>query len=496
MNPLLVLDYSSTSSLLCIIVSLPVFHSVVLVLMCVNPFQVKVTSRSFGVSRYVDAPCGHCVECLKRRQNDWKLRLVHESSYWSNLFFFTLTYSNKSLPCRVDYSDLAVPDVCPLFVGSYDECKVFADDDMTIRSTACKSHIQKFLKRLRINYQRKHGVPLEMKYFICSEYGPNPNGTKRPHYHGLLMTNASYFDLLPEFNEWKRDYGRMEFKQVGYGRDQSSKVANYISKYCAKGCFQSRLDDIYSGFIENAWYVMSKNIGLRWFEENKFQWLKYVPSCRTIVGDWTYEDVERFFSSGTDKSVLCAQEIDALLDNFFVIDGDSFSYKMPRYYRERLLCVRKTFTNPSIFLKNGKPVPCITPLKSFLQSSSSEKYEFRGCSPVPYSCVPEPITYETFLRKDVRYVSENFLSVAFAYRLSLRIADCYQKKFEGEKGVTPSLSDTEVHLRLLSQRENSLKYREQMSTQGLCDFYNSNMWKHREFDFECSGEFNYNITSY
>ena len=68
--------------------------------MCVNPLQIRVTSRTFGTSHFVDAPCGKCVECLKRRQNDWKLRIVHESQYWSKLYFFTLTYNNDSLPCR------------------------------------------------------------------------------------------------------------------------------------------------------------------------------------------------------------------------------------------------------------------------------------------------------------------------------------------------------------------------------------------------------------
>lgn len=69
----------------------------------------------------------------------------------------------------------------------------------------------------------------------------------------------------------------------------------------------------------------------------------------SIVGDWTLEDVEKFFASGTDRANLCAQEIDQLIDNFFVMDGDStYSYKLPRYYRERLLCVKKSFNNVSL----------------------------------------------------------------------------------------------------------------------------------------------------
>ena len=462
--------------------------------MCVNPIQVKVVSRSFGVSRYVDAPCGRCVECLKRRQNDWKLRIVHEANYWSKLYFFTLTYSNDSLPCRVDYADLAYPEKYAEFYGSYNECKAFATDDMLIRSSACKDDVQRFLKRLRTNYERKHGKTLDMKYFVCAEYGPNPNGTKRPHYHGVIMTDAEYLHLLPEFNEWSKEYGRMEFKQVGFGRDQSSKVANYISKYCAKGCFESRYEDIQAGFIERAWYIMSKNIGSRWFEDNKKQWLKYVPVSSTIVGDWTLEDVEKFFASGTDRAVLCAQEIDQLIDNFFVMDGDStYSYKLPRYYRERLLCVKKSFNNVSLKKDNGNAIPQLSVCQSFLQSPRGSKYELSGRTSYAFAYLPEPITFETFVRKDVRYVAENFLSVAFAYRTSLRVIHRYQEEFDALKVAIPTLQDFEIDIRLLRQRARAKLYREQMSTSSLRDFYNSNMWKHREFDYESDGILDYNI---
>lgn len=462
--------------------------------MCVNPIQVKVVSRTFGVSRYVDAPCGRCVECLQRRQNDWKLRIVHEANYWSKLYFFTLTYSNDSLPCRVDYADLAFPEKQAEFYGSYNECKAFASDDMLIRSTACKDDVQRFLKRLRTNYARKHGKTLKMKYFICAEYGPNPNGTKRPHYHGVIMTDADYIHLLPEFNEWSKEYGRMEFKQVGFGRDQSSKVANYISKYCAKGCFESRYDDIQAGFIERAWYIMSKNIGSRWFEANKEHWLKYVPVSSHIVGDWTLEDVEKFFMSGTDRALLCAQEIDKLIDNFFVMEGDStYSYKLPRYYRERLLCVKKSFNNVSLKRKNGNAIPELTVCQSFLQSPLGTKYEFSGRASLALAYLPEPITYETFVRKDVRFVAENFLSVAFAYRTSLRVMHRYQEEFNALKVAIPTLQDFEIDIRLLRQRARAKLYREHMSTSSLRDFYNSNMWKHREFDYESDGILDYNI---
>ena len=465
--------------------------------MCVNPFQVKVTSRTFGTTRYVDAPCGYCSECLARHQNDWKLRIVHECNYWDNLYFFTLTYSNDSLLCRVDYSDLAYPED-PIYTGSYNLCKKYYGDcdSVTIRSTACKRDVQNFLKRLRENYSLKYGTRVEMKYFVCAEYGPNPNGTKRPHYHGIIMTNASYDELLPEFNAWQRDFGRMEFKQVGYGRDQSSKVANYISKYCSKGCFQSRIEDIRAGFIEKAWYIMSKNIGERWINENRSLWLDKVPKSLSIKGDWQEYDVASFFDSRTDFSLEVRAELESLIDSFFVFDGDKseFKYKMPRYYRERLICVRKSFINYDILKKNGKPIYDLRVCESQLQSLPSSVYRHEGCASFALAHHPESLLVLVKAREDKRYVSENFLSVAFAYCLSLRAINRLQDKREELLRRFPEMSDFEIDLQLLRQREVANSYREQMSTQKLQDFYSSNMWKHPEFDFVNDfGEIDYQI---
>ena len=102
--------------------------------MCVRPISVKVLSRTFGITRYLDAPCGHCIECLKKRQNDWKMRLCHECGYWSHVYFFTLTYSNDSLPCHVYYRDCLSE---PLFSGTYNDVFQYAsDNDLLICSTA------------------------------------------------------------------------------------------------------------------------------------------------------------------------------------------------------------------------------------------------------------------------------------------------------------------------------------------------------------------------
>lgn len=294
--------------------------------MCLYPRQIIVQSRTFGVRRVIDAPCGKCVDCLKQRQNDWKLRICHESGYWSHVYFFTLTYRDSALPCSVTYED-EYDNIYGIFRKPQAEC-IASQLGMVFKSTAYIDDVQNFIKRMRTGYERKQGVQLDMKYFICAEYGPNPKGTKRPHYHGVLMTSAEYNALLPYFNSWRSDYGRMEFKEVGIEREDKSSVANYVSKYCAKGCFESRVEDIANKQISRAFSVMSKNIGARWLADHADDYLSRVPSLVTVEGDWTIEDIDRFYHKtlesgyynlykhiGSDREHPIWKEVDNLIEN-------------------------------------------------------------------------------------------------------------------------------------------------------------------------------------
>lgn len=152
--------------------------------MCTRPITIK-QKNAFGSDSVQTFPCGACPECLKDKQNAYKMRLVEESKNWNYLYFFTLTYSDESLP-RNDFGN----------------------------STACVKHIQSWLKRFRIRQERARcdieGIPykylafpsvrdtcsVKFKYFICAEYAPDGEyvdrkgclrrSTMRPHYQTNL----------------------------------------------------------------------------------------------------------------------------------------------------------------------------------------------------------------------------------------------------------------------------------------------------------------------
>lgn len=448
--------------------------------MCLYPRTVLVTSRTFGVRRVIDAPCGKCVECLKQRQNDWKLRICHECGYWSHVYFFTLTYRDSALPCSVTYED-EYDNIYGVF-RKPEADRIALETGMVSKSTAYTPDVQNFIKRMRTDYERKHGASLDMKYFVCAEYGPNPRGTKRPHYHGVIMTSAEYNDLVPYFNSWKEDYGRIDFVEVGFQREDKSAVANYISKYCAKGCFESRSDDIAHKHISRAFSVMSKNIGERWLNDHRKDYLKFVPSLVEVGGDWTIEDIDRFYNTyndfsrvsfsniGSDKEHPIWKEVDTLIENLRIWDGNNFSYRMPRYYRDRLFSVQKTFIN-------------YDDKKSFVDLKI-----YDGQYQMPHLalfCVSSPLTFSIQERKDKRYVRENFLSCAIAYRLQLLSLARDRRDSRKYKGsLFYRDEDGVIHSRQEDDKRFAIEARRKVAETSLRNFYTSNMWKNSRLDFD------------
>lgn len=140
-------------------------------------------------------PCGHCVGCLSRRQDDWTFRLQVEQRYSSSAIFLTLTYDERNVPIYVDSSTGISHHVLS------------------------KRDIQLFLKRLRKRYSQ-----YRLRYFCCGEYGPS---TFRPHYHLIVFNlplNYENFKLPKELCEiWGKGY--VTVSRVTHNR------LHYVSKY-------------------------------------------------------------------------------------------------------------------------------------------------------------------------------------------------------------------------------------------------------------------------
>lgn len=267
--------------------------------MCTRPVNIKDPSaakRRFRKESSFLVGCGKCPECLKDRQNSWKLRLIQEASQWCHVYFFTLTYNETNVP-RNDLGN----------------------------TTASVKDVQDWIKRFRTNFKRSYGVDAEFKYFICAEYGPEGTyfyrgqmrkSTMRPHYHGMLFTDYTEDIVAPMFRDWESSCGYYQLDEIcksGKMREERSSVANYCSKYCCKGEFASRRKEIERGEIERAFTICSNGIGASYISR-----------------------YSRYHLCGCSLYLPYKPEvIQSILSRKFVIDG-SFKYKMPRYYSDRI----------------------------------------------------------------------------------------------------------------------------------------------------------------
>lgn len=120
--------------------------------MCLYPNYITPSGKfvgyhEFGYDSCFAVPCGHCVECMQDKANEWSYRVMREFDHCGRVgCVLTLTYDNNHLPA--------------------DGC-------------VSRRDLQLFLKRLR-----KYIQPIKVKYFGCGEYGTD-NG--RPHYHLVII---------------------------------------------------------------------------------------------------------------------------------------------------------------------------------------------------------------------------------------------------------------------------------------------------------------------
>jgi len=147
--------------------------------MCKQPFYNK--------EMQIYCPCGQCEFCLRKRIQDWTLRMMHQYESSGKAAFITLTYRNEDLPKNFSLQ---------------------------------KADLQKYFKRVRKHYDQK------IKYFACGEYG---SMTNRPHYHTIIFNiDPQAYTLLDErHNLWPLGHSFV-------GHSVEAEACAYTAKYVTK----------------------------------------------------------------------------------------------------------------------------------------------------------------------------------------------------------------------------------------------------------------------
>lgn len=139
--------------------------------------------------------CGKCMECLRKKGNEWNVRLQEEIKTNKNGKFVTLTFSSKSL------KELST--------------EITGLDGYERENEIATLAIRRFLERWR------HKHKTSVRHWFVTELGQT--GTEHIHIHGIIFTNETE-DII---NIWK--YGH-----VFVGQYVNEGTIGYITKYVTK----------------------------------------------------------------------------------------------------------------------------------------------------------------------------------------------------------------------------------------------------------------------
>lgn len=192
---------------------------------CISPSVVHRGSHAFL------SPCGKCSQCVASKVSAYTFLVDKEmqSPLYRNSgsSFVDLTYDNNHLP-------------------------ISSAGSMTL----VKSDLQKFFKRLRINFVRA-GYDIPLKYVSCGEYGTDFG---RPHYHIALLGVARALAEPLCRQSWSNGYGG--FVQCGV---LELSGVSYVLKYLSKAHpFGSVLEEYNARQALPPFVLVSKGLGLNW----------------------------------------------------------------------------------------------------------------------------------------------------------------------------------------------------------------------------------------
>ena len=317
--------------------------------------------------QYNIVPCGKCIECLKKRQNDLACRCEREAVLRGSMHFVTLTYEDAYLPfaCRLQVLDVESGEIIsqePFKIVTRSE---FGEDDLSfefrdelisefrsrVKSSEpiyinklafvspvdeCLEYYYQFtptlnrrdlrltLKRFRVYYKRQFGKVLpEFSYVACGEFGPR---TCRPHYHlaffGLTDEQVAFFVSLWQYGtqkNWKRVSARNEDGTNGF-----QIASKYVGKYLSKGKFEC--SSVKCKDAEKGSLCMSKGLGANL----TYQMISYYRAY-DIFGPY---NPDTLVLSDNNRQKLTSEQIDnlfAVIEQRNCIEINNHKTALPLY---------------------------------------------------------------------------------------------------------------------------------------------------------------------
>lgn len=150
--------------------------------------------------QYVPVGCGKCMECKKKKANEWKVRLSEEVRNRNDGIFVTLTFSDESIK----------------ELGETIKGLEGYNRDNEIATVG----VRRFLERWRKKHKKS------VRHWLVTELGHN--GTENIHMHGIIWTDKGGDEIE---KIWKYGHVWTSDRNKGYVNERT---INYIVKYVNK----------------------------------------------------------------------------------------------------------------------------------------------------------------------------------------------------------------------------------------------------------------------
>ena len=151
--------------------------------------------------RYIEAECGLCRECLRKKGREWRIRNYEQLKETPTAVFFTGTFTDE----RIEYLS-----------------KKYNIDKEEVNQIA-KKEVRLFLERIR-----KYNKGKSVKHWIVTEKGHTK--TRRIHIHGIFYAENGHTQQSLKWilrNQWIAGYNYS-------GKYVNQRTINYVSKYLTK----------------------------------------------------------------------------------------------------------------------------------------------------------------------------------------------------------------------------------------------------------------------
>lgn len=207
---------------------------------CINPLTVSTNNR--GKRYFLNVPCGHCLNCLIKKESQIeflaKKELLYNYRKGLSASFVTLTYDDNHIP----YND---------------------NGFVTLR----RSDLQKFIKRIRRN-MAFHNFTRKFKILYCGEYGNGSHSnsrtgvsTCRPHYHIVFIGLSP--DEAKAYTRKLWPFGLCDVGPLGAGG------IRYLCKYMMKSSCDKEIKELRAAAgVENPFFYHSVGMGKDWILDN------------------------------------------------------------------------------------------------------------------------------------------------------------------------------------------------------------------------------------